>query len=191
MCRDTGGFRMLGVVTAESRVRCDHRRFPAPSFAAWAKILEHEVRTVVLVLRTVAAATAVLFAAGCSGQLDPTPSPSDSDGADGPNVPPPGAIWFGESFNSDTFEIRGQTSSVAAADTFAVVASLEEVVEAADLAWRVSFEGQVTIESANATGSGDVYGFTMGPLLAAGEWRFELTDFAGNVLASGDVTATE
>ena len=156
----------------------------------------------VLVLRTVAVAMAVLFAAGCSGQLTPTPSPSSPDGADDPNLPPAGAIWFGESFDPETFEIRGQTTSVDVADTFGVVASLEEVVEAADLAWRVTFEGQVTVESAtnpefapkelkNGTGSGDVYGFTMGPLLAAGEWRFELTDFAGNVLAAGDVTATE
>src|SRR6188508_66500 len=112
---------------------------------------------------------AVLFAAGCSGQLTPTPSPSDPDGADDPNLPPAGAIWFGESFDPETFEIRGQTTSVDVVDTFGVVASLEEVVEAADLAWRVTFEGQVTIESATnpefapkalkgGTGNGDVYG---------------------------------
>ena len=172
------------------------------SFAAQATIPEHEVRTVVLVLRTVAVAMAVLFAAGCSGQQTAIPSPSSPDGADDPNLPPAGAIWFGESFDPETFEISGETTSVDVADTFGVVASLEEDVEAADLAWRVTFEGQVTIESAtnpefapkelkNGTGNGDMYGFTMGPLLAAGEWRFEWTDFAGNVLASGDATATE
>jgi hypothetical protein len=56
---------------------------------------------------------------------------------------------------------------------------------------RVYWDGQlVTTQAANAEGTGDLWGWSLGPLFEAGLWRYELIDVGGNVLASGEVTAT-
>lgn len=61
-----------------------------------------------------------------------------------------------------------------------------------DLLMRVSYEGQVVSnQSANASGVSEYWGFTAGPLFSAGTWRYEFTDIGGNVLASGEIRATE
>ncbi len=108
------------------------------------------------------------------------------------NIPPAGSVWFGDSFDSNTFEIRGRKSTVGTTEAFSFVAHLTDAMNSEDLAIRVSFDGQlVSSQRVDATGSSDVWGFSPGPLFAAGEWRYELTDIGGNVLASGTITATE
>jgi hypothetical protein len=63
-------------------------------------------------------------------------------------------------------------------------------MDAANLVIRVSYNGALVANSAaNASGSGGVWGWSPGPLFAAGQWRYDLTDIGGNVLASGTITA--
>jgi hypothetical protein len=113
-------------------------------------------------------------------------------GTDPIDLPPAGTIWFGRSFDTETFAISGRTDTVSATETFALVASLGRVVDGEDLNFRTSVDGQtVSNQAANASGSGDVWGFTYGPVFQPGVWTIELTDFGGNVLASGRVTVTE
>lgn len=108
------------------------------------------------------------------------------------DLPPEGAVWFGNSFDTDTFEIRQRLQSVSTTETFAMVASLSRVMDADEINMRVFWDGQaVSNAGINATGSGDLWGFTAGPLFSAGEWRYEFTDIGGNVLASGEIRATE
>jgi hypothetical protein len=56
---------------------------------------------------------------------------------------------------------------------------------------RVSYNGALVSTIPSSTkGNSDVWGFSPGPLFEAGQWRYDLTDIGGNVLASGTVTAT-
>ena len=65
-------------------------------------------------------------------------------------------------------------------------------MDASALAIRTSWNGQlVSTVAVTAKGSGDVWGFSPGPLFMAGEWKYDLTDIGGNVLASGTITATQ
>jgi hypothetical protein len=122
---------------------------------------------------------AVLLA-GCG----PSANPDD--------VPPEGEIWFGSTFDTETFELSGRTKEVSTTEVFALVGTLPRSVNASELVIRSVWEGQqVASEPANASGSGEVWGFTYGPLVSPGEWTIEFTDIGGNVLASGTLTATE
>ena len=57
---------------------------------------------------------------------------------------------------------------------------------------RVYWDDQlVTNSGINATGSGDTWGWQLGPVFEPGVWRYEVTDIGGTVLASGEITATE
>lgn len=108
------------------------------------------------------------------------------------DVPPAGDIWFGSAFDTETFELSGRTDTVGATETFALVATLPEVMDAGDLNIRASYNGQqVANEAAQGSGSGDVWGFTYGPTFSAGTWTIEITDVGGNVLASGEIEVTE
>lgn len=107
------------------------------------------------------------------------------------DLPPAGSIWFGSSFDSSTFAIRGRTDSVGANQPFSFVAHLSRSMDASELVIRISWNSSlVSSTKANATGNGDVWGFSPGPLFEAGTWRYELTDVGGNVLASGSIMAT-
>ncbi len=53
---------------------------------------------------------------------------------------------------------------------------------------RVSSDGQVASKAAAASGTGDGWGFSSGPI-AAGDWTYALTDVGGNILAQGTITA--
>ena len=56
---------------------------------------------------------------------------------------------------------------------------------------RTSFDGKlVATTPLSVKGTGDVWGFSPGPLFAAGDWKYDLTDVGGNVLATGTITAT-
>lgn len=108
------------------------------------------------------------------------------------NLPPAGEVWFGSSFDASTFEIRGRTRSVGTNEAFALVAQLPRSMRADGLAMRLSLDGElVGNEAVNATGEGELWGFSAGPLFAPGTWTYEFTDIGGNVLASGEIEATE
>lgn len=105
------------------------------------------------------------------------------------NLPPAGTIWFGSSFDSSTFEIRGQTSTATVGQTFAMVGHLTREVSFDQLNIRISLDG-TTYANQQAqvagSGTGDVFGFTYLPPIA-GSYRFDLTDIGGSVLASGTI----
>jgi hypothetical protein len=110
----------------------------------------------------------------------------------GSSLPPAGTIWFGSTFDADTLALANRTSSVGTNEAFAMVASLRQSVNGSEMALRVYFDGAlVNTSAADAEGSGDAWGWSLGPLFEPGEWRYEVTDIGGNVLAAGSVTATE
>jgi hypothetical protein len=114
-------------------------------------------------------------------------SPSITDSAD---VPPAGSIWFGSTFDTDTLELSGRTSSVSASQSFAMVGHTRRSLEADELVIRIYWNGNLVNSSKpDASGSGDLWGFSPGPLTQTGNWKFEITDVGGNVLASGTVLA--
>lgn len=127
--------------------------------------------------RFVAKLTTILLLAGCAtGQAD---------------VPPAGEVWFGSSFDTDTFEIQDRFTTVDAHQSFSMVAHFPEQVDAAEFSIRVYWKGElVNTTPSNASGSGDLWGYSPGPLIERGVWRYEFIDIGGNILASGEITAT-
>lgn len=110
----------------------------------------------------------------------------------GANTPPAGTIWFGQSFDPNTFEIRGKTDTVKASVPFAAVAGIGRTVAGDQMNMRVYLDGMlVSTQGLSWTGSGSVWGWSLGPLYQSGSWRYELTDVGGNVLAGGQVEATD
>jgi hypothetical protein len=117
----------------------------------------------------------------------------DGDGSS-ENLPNRGQVWFGDSFDTDTFEIRGRKRTVGATESFAVVAQLQRSVRAEELVLRLSWDGQVVSNegvNAPADDEGELWGFTGGPTFQAGSWRYEFTDIGGNVLAAGKIEVAE
>jgi hypothetical protein len=107
------------------------------------------------------------------------------------DVPPVGQIWFGQSFDPSTMAMSGRTTSVGAQTAFSMVAHLPKSMDGSQLDVRAYLNGDlITTQAANAKGSGDLWGWSAGPLFQTGTWRYEITDLGGNVLASGEVTAT-
>ena len=107
------------------------------------------------------------------------------------NLPPAGTIWFGSSFDPQTFAIANRLTTLTTNQGFSFVARLPRTMDASQLAIRASLNGQLmTSIAVNAKGSGDTWGFSPGPLFMAGTWKYDLTDIGGNVLATGTITAT-
>lgn len=114
-----------------------------------------------------------------------------SQGISPAGLPPAGAIWFGTTFDPSTMQISGQKTAVGTQEPFSIVAHLTRSIDASELIMRISLNGQLLSNGkVNASGTGDVWGFSPGPLFQAGTWRYELTDIGGNVLASGQVEAS-
>lgn len=137
-------------------------------------------------------AVAILVGA-CSGTTPTTTTrpPAATPAVQSANLPPTGVIWFGSSFDTTTFAIAGKTSKVDSHAGFSMVAHLIRAMDASALAMRIYWNGSlVSTTAVNALGSGDVWGFSPGPLFEAGTWRYDITDVGGNVLATGSVTAT-
>jgi hypothetical protein len=102
-------------------------------------------------------------------------------------MPPVGAIWFGSSFDTGTMAVRDVGSRFGVNQAFSMVAHLPRAEDGSRLVLRVYLDGQlITTTSANATGSGDVFGWTLGPLFTAGTWRYDVTDIGGNVMDRDD-----
>lgn len=105
------------------------------------------------------------------------------------DVPPSGQMWFGQSFDPKTFVMTGQRTTVGTQEPVALVAHLTKPLEAG-MTLRASLDGTL-IGSApiTYTGSGELFGYVLNALGAPGEYRYDIVDVGGNVLASGSVTA--
>jgi hypothetical protein len=116
----------------------------------------------------------------------------NAGGGSVPGVPPKGDVWFGSSFDASTLAIRGRTTSVGAHEAFAVVAHLTRSMDGSKIVIRLYLDGQLLASNAlGGAGSSDVWGMSPGPLFQPGVWKYEFTDIGGNVLASGQLTATD
>ena len=117
--------------------------------------------------------------------------PGASAGGTAGNIPPVGQIWFGASFDTTTFALSGITTSTPTGATVALVAQLPHSVASGDLNLRVSLDGTVILnQNVTVKGSGELFGSTVGPFVAAGTYGYELVDVGGNALASGTLTVT-
>jgi hypothetical protein len=108
------------------------------------------------------------------------------------DIPPVGAIWFGTSFNTDTLEISGRLAKVGTTAPFSFVAHLPRSMDAKELALRIYLDGKLvgtTGVGEKSSGSGDVWGWSPGPLFEKGTWKYQVTDIGGNVLAVGSIKA--
>jgi hypothetical protein len=144
------------------------------------------LRTVIVVLIIVLGAVAAwqsgLFGGG--SVLPPT-------GGAPANVPPTGQMWFGTSFDPNTFSISGRTSTARTGSTVAAVANLPRSISSGDANMRVSLDGEViALQQITMQGSGDLFGISLGPYFLAGLYKYEILDLGGNVLASGSLTVT-
>ncbi|MGO9208218.1 MAG: hypothetical protein ACLQBX_18920, partial [Candidatus Limnocylindrales bacterium] len=106
-----------------------------------------------------------------------------------PNVPPVGDIWFGSSFDPSTFAVAGITTSATPGSTVALVAQLPRSISSGQANLRGSLAGNVILNQAlNVSGSGDLFGTTVGPLNLPGMYTYQIVDVGGDVLASGTLT---
>jgi hypothetical protein len=117
-----------------------------------------------------------------SGVQEPPPAAA--------NIPPVGQAWFGKSFNTSTLEVSGRETNVGTRDGFVMVVHLPRSVDGSQLVIRSYLDGKLLgNQNSQASGTGDLWGWNLGPLFQAGSWRYEVTDIGGNVLASGTITA--
>lgn len=106
------------------------------------------------------------------------------------DAPPAGTIWFGTAFDPQTLSLTGKTTTVSTTQPFALVGHLTHSAKVSELSIRASLNGSlVNAVQATGSGEGEVVGFPILPVTVAGDWRYDITDVGGNVLASGTVTA--
>lgn len=143
-----------------------------------------------MVLVGIGAVVALLLATGVLSASPAARSPSVSTSR--ADIPPPGDVWFGATFDPETLEVAGRTDTVKATESFVMVVHLERVMDASDLIVRANWEGSlVSSAPPNFSGRSDLFGFNLGPLFQSGTWRFEVTDVGGNVLAWNSLEVTE
>lgn len=117
--------------------------------------------------------------------------PGMSSSTSTPNVPPVGAIWFGSSFDTGTFELTGTTSTTHVGAPVALVGHLPRNISSGDANIRVWLDGTVLInQNVSMKGTGNLFGLTLGPIALAGAYKYEIDDLGGNALASGTLTVT-
>lgn len=117
--------------------------------------------------------------------------PSSASVATG-EVPPAGSIWFGDTFDSDPSSSKAGRRLLEQPGRSRSLLTSRDPSTHLSLAIRVYYDGAlVSSQGVDASGSSDIWGFSPGPLFAAGEWRYELIEIGGNVLASGTITATQ
>lgn len=134
-----------------------------------------------LVVLAVVLAGAVLMIRGGISSGPTVPASAD--------LPPVGQIWFGSTFDPSTFSLSGITHSVANGATVALVGHLPRSISTGQANLRVSIDGQAVVNQAvNMTGSGDLFGTTVGPFSVPGTYMYEIVDVGGNDLASGTLT---
>jgi hypothetical protein len=111
-------------------------------------------------------------------------------GSVGPNVPPPGTIWFARSFDPDTYEVHNRLTFVGPDDTFFMVGQLPRSVAGSRIAIREYLDGDLfTVAWTLRKDVAGIWGFSLGPLRGPGLWRYEIAEIGGDVLASGQIVA--
>lgn len=107
------------------------------------------------------------------------------------NVPPAGQVWFGTSFDPKTFVITDRRTTIGTQEGFAMVAHLVKPTDMQGTTIRASLNGNLVNSVATGlTTSGDVFGLALTSVVMPGQWRYDIVDVGGNVLASGTVTAS-
>ena len=109
-----------------------------------------------------------------------------------PDTPPEGTIWFGTSFDPDSFEVRGRLTAVGLDDEFVMVGRLTQPLAGSRLVIRGYLDGAlITIAWPESRDVGGTWGFNVGPMRMPGAWRYEIAEVGGNALASGQFVVEE
>lgn len=126
-----------------------------------------------------------------TGSLNDVLDRIGAKGVSAEDLPPAGVVWFGDSFDPNTFAIAGRKTTTSSTGPFSMVAHLSKSMKGSDLVIRIYYAGSlITTTSVNSTDFGDTWGLSPGPLFQAGVWRYDFTDVGGNILATGSITAT-
>jgi hypothetical protein len=105
-------------------------------------------------------------------------------------LPPIGSIWFGGTFDSQTFRLSERLTTVPADDGFALLAHLTRSGSDSQLSLMAALDGaEIASQRVASQGYGDAWWAWHGPLGKPGAWTLEIVDPGGSVLASGSVTA--
>lgn len=111
--------------------------------------------------------------------------------AESEDIPPAGQVWFGSTFDPESFAIRNRTTSVGAQESFALVAHLTRSVDGSDLVIRTYWNGSHLNPVFSRPTRATCGASRRDRCSSTGTWKYEFTDIGGNVLASGEVTATQ
>jgi len=107
-----------------------------------------------------------------------------------PGIPPAGTIWFGASFDPDTFEVRERLTSVGPNDSFVMVGRLTRPLLGSRLVIRGYLDDAlITVAWTSSLDYAVTWGFDLGPVAKPGNWRYEIAEIGGNALASGEFVA--
>ena len=160
----------------------------SPSQTTWTSLAPASSRRPVVIGVVVALVVVVLIGAWQLGLFARFTSSAGTAG----NIPPTGQIWFGSSFDTTTFALSGITTTARTGTTVALVALLPRSISTGTANIRVSLNGtQVLNQAVTMTGSGDLFGMTVGPFVVPGTYKYDLVDLGGNVLATGTLTVSQ
>jgi hypothetical protein len=108
------------------------------------------------------------------------------------NVPPEGVIWFGTSFDPNSYDVRDRLTTVGPDEAFVMVGRLPRSLAGSRLVIRGYLDGTlIKIAWTENADEGAMWGFNLGPIAMPGNWRFELAEVGGNTLASGEFVVAE
>lgn len=129
---------------------------------------------------------AYLVVAG--GMLSSLGSGVGSTGGTKAETPAAGSVWFGDSFDSSTFAMKGRTTTVTSGKAVAIVAQLTKSVESGAANVQITLDGTVVLNQKLDLngGSGDLVGFSWVPAVA-GHYTVTVTDIGLKTLASGSL----
>ena len=159
-----------------------------PSQTAWASPAPTSSRRPVVIGVLIALVVVALIGAWQLGLFSRFTTSAGTAG----NIPPTGQIWFGSSFDPSAFALSGITTTARTGTTVALVALLPRSISTGTASMRVSLNGTLVVNQAvTMTGSGDLFGTTVGPFTIPGTYKYELADLGGNLLASGRLTVSQ
>lgn len=134
---------------------------------------------------------AVLVVAGLVMANARMPAATSSEVPAGVVTPPAGTIWFGSSFDAQTFELSGRSGHSATGATVAAVARLTQPVADGQASVVVALNGTtLATMPLHLAGSGahDIVAWTFA-LPVAGAYQVTVHGPGGATLASGSITA--
>ncbi len=141
---------------------------------------------VILLAAAITVAAVVAFVRQVDGGILGVGGPEGSAEPLVDGLPSAGQIWFGTSYDADTFEVRGRINAAPINKKFVVVGQLPTVVDMSTLRLRISLNGMVEVDDpVGLTGDGDLFALDYTPPLR-GIYRFELT-LDGSVVAGGGI----